>query len=565
MLKKLLFPVVVASSTSLEDEDLHLIQTRIIATHLTNAPLEYLKCPAQVGLNCPFNDLSKTTASSAGECCDKCHANSQCGGYVFNTKGECWLKYACQEPRTGASDVLSAGPIYRNGNSSGGWCPATNRMNCPFNDLPGQPSNPGSAGACCDACHANSACNGFIYNNKGQCWLKNACQNPVTGAGDVLAGGPIKRVNAKGLSCPSIKGMNCPFNDLRKDSASSADECCDKCHAASGCGGFVYNTKGECWLKNLRGCDNPTWRADDVIASGPIDRAPAGWVKPSPPPPPTTPAPTPPGGCAGGAPKCAGVACVDGAWVCNWHTTPPPSGGCSGATPKCGGVACVDGVWTCGASLEPNPSVCPGTDSPGEDTEVTDADCLDADKGFGPGFTCEDTDMWCSDDSGDGMTVGECCPTKCKKEFETKKKENRAENKKKNEAERKTKRKDNEASRKKAEKGRKKARKDKEWNNKRDDQESKNKNTETERKKKRGFKENKRKNEQQWKKNKEARRKAANKRQEKRNKNSSPAPSPKPRKPSKKCKKKKKKWDRCAKKKKCEKGQKKKGKSPPSC
>jgi len=485
--------------------------------------------------------------------------------------------------------VISAGPIYRNGNSSGGWCPATGKLDCPFNDLPGQPIRPGSAGACCDACHGNAACNGIIYKADGRCWLKNGCQNPVTRANDVVAGGPIKRLNNKGLYCPNIVGLNCPWNDLRKDYASSVAECCDKCYATSGCGGYVFNTKGECWLKKERGCDNPTSRDGSVLASGPVDRPPDGWVAPTPPSPPSpggcsgaTPkcagvacvdgnwvcnyAPSPPpGGCSGGAPKCAGVACVDGAWVCNWHTTPQPTGGCSGATPKCGGVACVDGVWTCGASLEPNPSVCPGTDSPGEDTEVTDTDCLDADKGFGPGFTCDNTDMWCSDDSGDGMTVGECCPTRCKKEFETKKKNNRAENKKKNEAERKTKRKDNEASRKKAEKKRKKKRKDTEWNNKRDDQENKNKNTETERKKKRGFKENKRKNEQQWKKNKEARRKAANKRQEKRNKNSSPAPSPKPRKPSKKCKKKKKKWDRCAKKKKCEKGQKKKGKSPPSC
>jgi len=162
------------------------------------------------------------------------------------------------------------------------------------------------------------------------------------------------------------------------------------------------------------------------------------------------------------------------------------------------------------------PDGCPGTDSPGGDTEVTDAACLDAEHGFGPGFTCGSTEMYCSTDSGDGITVGACCPTKCKAEFENKKKNNKAENKAKNDLERRVKRNEDERSRKKAESARKKIHKDTEWQNKRDLKEAQNKNEEGERKNKRGLTENARKNEQGWKKNKAARRKAANKRESKR-------------------------------------------------
>jgi len=432
-----------------EEDATYLLQSQVlravVSDHQNGTSLGYMTCPAFTGQNCPENDLRKDFANSAGECCDKCHAEPACAGYVFNTKHECWLKRACQVPNRRADDVISAGPIYRT--------------------------------------HAN------------------------------------------GNVCPAVSRMNCAHNDIKNEFANSAEECCDKCHATSGCGGFVYNTQRVCWMKT--GCDNPTQHDGSVLASGPIQRAP-----PPPPTPPTPPTPPP---------------------------TPPPTlpVGCSGYQPRCGGVVCVNGVWTCGGFS-------PGTDSPGGDTEVTDADCLDAAHGFGPGFTCASTEMYCSTDSGDGMTVGACCPTKCKKEFENKKKNNRAENKAKNDIERRMKRNENERSRKQAEKARKKSTKDKEWQNKRDLKEAKNKNEEGERKNKRGLTENARKNEQTWKKNQEARRKAGNQREnsrkEKRGK-SAPAPTP----VTKKCRKKLGNWKKCAARKKCERGQKKKGKSAPSC
>jgi len=239
-------------------------------------------------------------------------------------------------------------------------------------------------------------------------------------------------------------------------------------------------------------------------------------------------------------------------------TTSTTKVACSTNQPKCLGVTCTDGQWVCGGE----PTVCPGTDSPGGDTDVTDADCFDAERGFGPDFSCANTDMWCSSDSGEGLTVGACCPTQCKTEFENKRKNSNAEKRSKNEQERKAKRADNEGKRKANEKERKKKRKDTEWNTKRDAKENKNKNEETERKNKRGWKEGQRKNEQSWKKKRRERRAAANKREsarkETRNKNN--------KKPtSKACAKKKAKYAKCKAKPKCEKKNKKKGWKEPTC
>jgi len=245
----------------------------------------------------------------------------------------------------------------------------------------------------------------------------------------------------------------------------------------------------------------------------------------------------------------------------NCDAVPIPPASCSGAQPRCAGVACVDGQWMCGGDY------CPGTESPGGETDVTDAKCFDADRGFGPGFSCTNTEMYCSSDSGDGLTVGACCQTRCKKEFENKKKNSNAENKGKSEAERKGKRAGNEGSRKKNEKERKKKRKDTEWNTKRDASETQNKNAEDERKSKRGWKEGQRKNERGWKQNKRQRQAAADQRErarkETRNKNN--------KKPAKKpisknnCAKNKKKYAKCKANVKCEKKFKKKGKKEPSC
>lgn len=551
------FAAVVVSAQSVDDDATFLLQSQVLRGHMFQnqsvVPDSYLQCPSFKGVDCPHNDLPNQPqdASSAESCCSRCHSTSGCNGYVFKSGGDCYLKNACQVPKTtglfGGSDVVSSGPIYKK-NTAGNWCPAISGLNCPFNDLPNQPiPNPGSAGACCDACHANGLCNGFVYNTQGQCWLKNGCENPVTGAGDVIASGPIRRVNAKGLVCPAIRQLNCWGNDIaKKTGLSSAGECCDACHATEGCRGIVYNTQRECYLKHQ--CDNPTLRADDVIASGPIERLPAGWKPPAPVPPPVP----PPSACSDAQPKCLGVTCNNGLWECGDWQGPAL---CSANMPKCLGVACVDGQWMCGGDW------CPGTDSPGGETEVTDADCLDADRGFGPDFSCTNTEMYCSSDSGDGLTVGGCCPTKCKKEFENKKKNSNAESKSKNEAERKSKRASDEASRKKDEKQRKRDQKETEWNSKRDATETKNKNAEEERKNKRGWKEGQRKNERGWKKNKQERQAAADQRErarkETRNKNQKPI--------SKECANNKAKYAKCKAKPKCEKEFKKKGRKEPTC
>merc|ERR1712056_29500 len=57
----------------------------------------------------------------------------------------------------------------------------------------------------------------------------------------------------------------------------------------------------------------------------------------------------------------------------------------------------------------PTPTT-PGTGDPdpGEGTGPEDQACFDAEIGFGPDFSCANTDMYCGQDSGDGITVGMC-------------------------------------------------------------------------------------------------------------------------------------------------------------
>jgi len=322
----------------------------------------------------------------------------------------------------------------------------------------------------------------------------------------------------------------------------SAGETIPGCKGSGAGKDWDYCYDHAAWRRNAwNEVANPIWNGGVAVCHS------GAWVCPGVP---STTSPPPP--CTGVVqPTCAGAVCSNGAWLC------PSLPGCSGVEPKCGGVACINGVWYCGA-------IPPGTDSPGGDTEVTDVDCLDAEKGFGPGFTCASTGMYCSTDSGDGMTVGACCPTKCKAEFENKKKNGHVENKAKNDLERRVKRNENERSRKKGESARKKSNKDTEWQNKRDLKEAKNKNEEGERKNKRGLTENVRKNEKGWKASKAARRKAANQREDKRKEKrgkSAPAPTP----PTKTCWNEVKIFEKCARRKNCEKKQKRKGTPKPSC
>jgi len=142
---------------------------------------------------------------------------------------------------------------------------------------------------------------------------------------------------------------------------------------------------------------------------------------------------------------------------------------------------------------------CHGTEDISEGTSESDSPCLDAETGFGPDFSCKNTEMWCGDDSGDGLVVGQCCPKKCKAECENKNKKKNAEGRRKAERERKQKRAANEESRKKAERERKKKRREDEWMAKRKARKEKNEKAEDERKSKRKWDENKRKKEKSWK------------------------------------------------------------------
>lgn len=169
---------------------------------------------------------------------------------------------------------------------------------------------------------------------------------------------------------------------------------------------------------------------------------------------------------------------------------------------------------------------CHGTEDISEGTSETESPCLDAETGFGPDFTCKLTDMWCGDDSGDGLVVGQCCPKRCKAECENKNKNKNAERLRKAERERKKKRAENEESRKKAERERKKKRKETEWTEKRNARKERNEKAEDERKSKKKWDEKKRKKERSWKQGLSERKRKADKREAARKEKSSKSGNP---------------------------------------
>jgi len=155
------------------------------------------------------------------------------------------------------------------------------------------------------------------------------------------------------------------------------------------------------------------------------------------------------------------------------------------------------------------------TTIPGGDTIIGGADCFGAVAGWGPDFDCNDkSDMFCGDDSADGLDVGLCCQDHCgtKQESHSKKKEAEGD-RKQAEGALKSIRRESNSKRRDAESTRKKEKKEDEWLSKRSGQETKNKNSEDENKNKKGYSEGKRKNERSWKGNRGAERRAARKRE----------------------------------------------------
>jgi len=158
------------------------------------------------------------------------------------------------------------------------------------------------------------------------------------------------------------------------------------------------------------------------------------------------------------------------------------------------------------------------TTIPGGDTNPGGPDCFGAIASWGPDFDCnEKTDMFCGNDSPDGLDVSLCCQQQCGTKQEKRSKKNEVEGvRKANEATRKSDRKESGDKRKEAEAARKKQKKEDEWLSKRGEQEKKNKNAEDERKSKRGFSEGQKKNERKWKNGRSAAKKAAARRETKR-------------------------------------------------
>jgi hypothetical protein len=104
--------------------------------------------------------------------------------------------------------------------------------------------------------------------------------------------------------CDVHSGKNNNGVNLMGTTASSADECCDKCSGASGCAGFTFVIgNGECWLKS----SVDSLVDDEDVISGSFSAPPTPPPVPTPPTPPApTPSPTPspsptPTGCPGGS------------------------------------------------------------------------------------------------------------------------------------------------------------------------------------------------------------------------------------------------------------------------
>jgi len=173
----------------------------------------------------------------------------------------------------------------------------------------------------------------------------------------------------------------------------------------------------------------------------------------------------------------------------------------------------------------PAPAPTPGlegttttTSIPGGDTNPGGPECFGAIANWGPDFDCnEKSDMFCGNDSPDGLDVNMCCQEFCGTQHEKRSKKTEAEgDRKQSEGVRKAARAESGKKRKEAESARKKQKKEDEWLTKRSDQEKKNKNVEDERKSKRAFSESQKKQERAWKTKRNAAKKAAGFRERKR-------------------------------------------------
>jgi len=173
----------------------------------------------------------------------------------------------------------------------------------------------------------------------------------------------------------------------------------------------------------------------------------------------------------------------------------------------------------------PAPAPTPGSEPttttttiPGGDTNPGGPECFGAIANWGPDFDCnEKSDMFCGNDSPDGLDVSMCCQEFCGTQHEKRSKKKEAEgDRKKSEGARKAARAESEQKRKEAESARKKQKKEDEWLTKRSEQEKKNKNVEDERKSKRSFTESQKKQERAWKTTRNAAKQAAGRRETKR-------------------------------------------------
>jgi len=167
---------------------------------------------------------------------------------------------------------------------------------------------------------------------------------------------------------------------------------------------------------------------------------------------------------------------------------------------------------------KPDVPTTPTTTIPGGDTNPGGPDCFGAIASWGPDFDCnEKSDMFCGNDSPDGLDVSMCCQEHCGTNQEKRSKKKEAEgDRKKSEGARKSARAESTKKRKEAESARKKQKKEDEWLSKRSEQEKKNKSAEDERKNKRGFSESQTKKERAWKKGRKAVKTAAERRERKR-------------------------------------------------
>jgi hypothetical protein len=214
-------------------------------------------CTITLNFDYVDNDIGNAPSLSAEGCCNICRGWSGCRAFSWSNHngGTCWLKSSKGETRP-SSGVKSA-EVYPSPIVVPPVCPNL-QDNVDFldHDIGNAPS-PTAAG-CCALCKARSGCRAFSWSNHngGTCWLKSR-----TGATKPTQGVTSATVFPNLPPTCNVKdGIDYVDHDIGNAPSPLAEGCCDICRGWSGCRAFSWSNHngGTCWLKSMKGADQPT-------------------------------------------------------------------------------------------------------------------------------------------------------------------------------------------------------------------------------------------------------------------------------------------------------------------